>query len=331
MTSPSPHPLPPREKGCSSGTLFVVATPIGNLGDLSARAVETLGSVAAIVCEDTRRTRVLLEHAGLGTPLVALPPPREAERVPGLVARLVGGESLALVSDAGTPLVSDPGSRLVSAAREAGVRVVPIPGASALTTLLAACPLPVDRFQFVGFAPKKGKARSEWLEALRGYAGTSFFFANGHELNELLVELAPAPGLASAVIGRELTKLHEEIVWGDAATTRPSDGRGELAVAVRFEPRTDAGPGDEGLRAALAAMLAHGMPASEAARVVAELTGRPRKEVYRMALGLARRSDEEDLTPPSPLSIDGEGGSGHYEDSKHSPSPSMERGSRGEV
>jgi 16S rRNA (cytidine1402-2'-O)-methyltransferase len=302
--------------------LYVVATPIGNLGDLSPRAVLTLRSVSAVVCEDTRRTRVLLDHAGVATPLVALPPPREAERAPGLVARLVSGESLALVSDAGTPLVSDPGNRLVSAAHEAGVRVVPIPGPSALTTLLAACPLPVDRFQFVGFAPKKGKGRTDWLAGVRGYPGTSVFFANGHELDELLAELAPEAGVATVSIGRELTKLHEEVVTGDAATTRPSDRRGELAVAIRFAPRDEQGPGDEGLRASLTAMLRHGMPPSEAARVVAELSGRPRKEIYRMAM---------DLTPPSPLSIDGEGGSDPEALSKKGPSPSMERGSRGEV
>ncbi len=274
-------------EGVIPGTLFVVATPIGNLGDITARAIETLRVVATIVCEDTRRTRVLLDHVGVSTPLIALPPPREAEKVPGLVARLVAGDDLALVSDAGTPLVSDPGNRFVSAAREAGVRVVPIPGASALTTLLAACPLPVDRFQFVGFAPKKGKARTLWLQGVRDYGGASFFFANGHELDDLLKELAPEPGTAAIAIGRELTKLHEEIAWGDAATTRPSDARGELVVAIRFEAGERADAGDDKVREALVALLGHGVPPSEAARLVADLCGAPRKGVYRMALELA--------------------------------------------
>jgi 16S rRNA (cytidine1402-2'-O)-methyltransferase len=243
--------------------------------------------VAAVVCEDTRRTRILLDHAGLSTPLVALPAPREAERMPSLVLRLVEGESLALVSDAGTPLLSDPGSRLISSARAAGVRVVPIPGPSALTTLLAACPLPVDRFQFVGFAPKKGKARSEWLAGVRAYGGTSFFFANGHELDDLLTELAPAPGVADVVIGRELTKLHEEIAWGDAATTRPSDSRGELVVALRYGSNPREEPESNALTAALRTLLGHGVPSSEAARLIAELTGQPRKAIYRRALDLA--------------------------------------------
>jgi len=275
-----------------TGKLFVVATPIGNLGDLSPRAVDTLRSVTAIVCEDTRRTRVLLDHVGVTTPLVSLPAPREAEKVPALVARLAAGEDLALVSDAGTPLLSDPGNRLVSGARAAAVRVVPIPGASALTTLLAACPLPVDRFQFVGFAPKKGKARSQWLAGVTGYAGTTFFFANGHELDDLLAELAPAPGVATVAIGRELTKLHEEIVWGDAAATRPSDSRGELVVAVRFERGEREAPESGSVRAALAALIDHGMPASEAARLVAELTGQPRKAIYRVALDLPGAEEE---------------------------------------
>lgn len=280
------------------GRLYVVATPIGNLGDLSTRAVEVLGSVSAVYCEDTRRARVLWQHAGLTTPLVALPAPREAATIPRIIGRLRVGEDLALISDAGTPLLSDPGNRLLSAAWENEIPVTPIPGASALTALLSVCPLPVDRFQFVGFPPKKGKTRSEWLQSISSYGGTTFFYLAGRDLDRMLNLLAPEPGRARVFIGRELTKLHEELCSGDAATTRPRDLRGEFVLGLRFN---DSGKKDparaEGSRRHLEFLLRRGLGASEAARALAELLRVPKRDLYSMALEIAEGQARKEIPP----------------------------------
>jgi 16S rRNA (cytidine1402-2'-O)-methyltransferase len=266
------------------GTLFVVATPIGNLEDLTFRAVATLRAVSLALCEDTRRAQVLLQRFDLHTPLSSFPPPREAEKIPLVLARLEQGEDVALISDAGTPLVSDPGNRLVAACVEAGFRVVPIPGASALTTLLSACPLPTDRFQFVGFPPKKGRERREWLERVTTYPGTSVLFLAGRECAEVLEALEENGGAGQVVIGRELTKLHEEIKCGPLATTRPGDERGELAVAVRFDaPARKEAPEAQALGRLLSLLREHGVPMAEACRELAAVTGVPKAVLYKQA------------------------------------------------
>ncbi len=183
-----------RRGSSTSGMLFVVATPIGNLGDLAPRALETLKAVAAICAEDTRHTRQLLAHFGVDKPLVALHEHNEGDAAAPLVARLLAGESLALVSDAGTPLVSDPGFRLVRAAREAGIAVSPVPGASALIAALSVAGLPSDRFVFEGFLPAKANARRERLAALAPEPRTLIFYESSHRIEETLGDALAAFG-----------------------------------------------------------------------------------------------------------------------------------------
>ena len=268
-----------------AGILHVVATPIGNLGDLSPRAVETLKAVAAICAEDTRRTRPLLQQFGIDTPLIALHEHNEDEIAARLVTRLSAGESLALVSDAGTPLVSDPGYRLVRAAREAGLRVSPVPGASALVAALSVAGLPSDRFAFEGFLPAKAGARRERLQALAGEPRTLIFYESSHRIVEFMGDAASAFGPGRhAVVARELTKLFETVLDGPLGELRSrietdsNQQKGEFVVLVE-------GAGDEG-DARLAegrrvyAKLAEHLPPSTAAKLAAELTGAPRKALY---------------------------------------------------
>ncbi len=272
------------------GVLHVVATPIGNLGDLSPRALEVLRSVAAVCAEDTRHTRQLLAHFGVERPLLALHQHNEDAAVAPLVARLLAGEDLALVSDAGTPLVSDPGFRLVRAARAAGVKVSPVPGACAFVAALSVAGLPSDRFVFEGFLPAKAAARRERLAALAGEARTLAFYESSHRILETLEDMRAAFGAERpAVLARELTKLFETVLDGDLATlcarvaADPDQRRGEFVVLVQ-------GAGDdadarvaEGRR--IYAKLSAHLPPSTAARVAAELSGAPRKSLYGSGAG----------------------------------------------
>ena len=221
-------------------TLHVVATPIGNLGDLSPRALDTLRTVAAICAEDTRHTRKLLTHYGLDKPLVALHEHNEEELAERLVARLLAGESLALVSDAGTPLVSDPGFRLVRAARAAGIRVSPLPGPCAFIAALSVAGLPSDRFVFEGFLPAKAGARRERLARLAAETRTLAFYESSHRIEETLADMADAFGRdRRAVVARELTKLFETVLDGPLGVLRervaadPDQRRGEFVVLVQ--------------------------------------------------------------------------------------------------
>lgn len=267
------------------GTLHVVATPIGNLGDLSPRALETLRSVAAICAEDTRHTRQLLAHFGIEQSLIALHEHNEDELAGRLVARLQAGESLALVSDAGTPLVSDPGFRLVRAARAAGVRVSPVPGASALITALSVAGLPSDRFVFEGFLPAKANARRERLTALASETRTLLFYESSHRIAETLADCVTVFGAdRRAVVARELTKLFESVLDGTLAELRaridadPNQRKGEFVLLIE-------GAGDdadakvaEGRR--IYTKLSAHLPPSTAAKLAAELSGAPRKALY---------------------------------------------------
>jgi len=267
------------------GTLFVVATPIGNLGDLSPRALESLRTVAAVCAEDTRRTRQLLTHFGLDRPLLALHEHNEAQLADTLVARLLSGDSLALVSDAGTPLVSDPGFRLVRAARAAGVRVSPLPGPCAFVAALSVAGLPSDRFVFEGFLPAKASARRERLAQLVAEPRTLVFYESAHRIEEALADLAVAFGdTRPAVLARELTKLFETVLDGTLAelharVVADADQRkGEFVLLVQ-------GAGEEGdARVAegrrLYAKLVEHLPPSTAAKLAAELSGAPRKALY---------------------------------------------------
>lgn len=276
-------PAPPA--AISAGTLHVVATPIGNLGDLSPRALDTLKTVAAICAEDTRHTRQLLAHYGVDRPLLALHQHNEEEVADRLVARLLAGESLALVSDAGTPLVSDPGFRLVRAARAAGVRVSPVPGACAFVAALSVAGLPSDRFVFEGFLPAKATARRERLALLAAEPRTLAFYESAHRIEDTLGDCAAAfGGERRAVLARELTKLFETVLDGTLDALRaqvsadPNQRKGEFVLLVQ-------GAGDdadariaEGRR--LYAKLGEHLPPSTAAKLAAELSGAPRKALY---------------------------------------------------
>jgi 16S rRNA (cytidine1402-2'-O)-methyltransferase len=271
--------------GTSKGTLYVVATPIGNLADLSPRALATLKAVAAICAEDTRHTRQLLAHFGVEKPLLALHEHNEGEIADKLVARLVAGESLALVSDAGTPLVSDPGYRLVRAARAAQVKVSPVPGASAVIAALSVAGLASDRFVFEGFLPAKSSARRERLARLASEPRTLVFYESAHRIADSLADMTIAFGAERpAVLARELTKLFETVLDGSLAQVQaqvaadPNQRRGEFVVIVE-------GAGDdadaniiEGRR--LYARLNEYLPPSTAAKLAADLSGAPRKALY---------------------------------------------------
>lgn len=268
-----------------SGTLHVVATPIGNLGDFSPRALETLKRVDAICAEDTRHTRQLLAHFGLERPLLALHEHNEGDAAAPLVARLLAGDSLALVSDAGTPLVSDPGFRLVRAARAAGVRVSPVPGPSALVAALSAAGLPSDRFVFEGFLPAKAKARREHLQALAAEPRTMIFYESSHRIEETLADMAMAFGEERpAVVARELTKLFETVLDGGLAGLArrvredANQRKGEFVVLVQGAPEAADAKVAEGRR--LYARLCEHLPPSTAAKLAADLSGAPRKALY---------------------------------------------------
>jgi len=266
-------------------TLHVVATPIGNRADLSPRAIDTLRAVSAICAEDTRHTRQLLAQFGIDKPLVALHEHNEEAMLERLVARLQSGESLALVSDAGTPLVSDPGYRLVRAAREAGIRVSPVPGPCAFVAAMSVAGLPSDRFVFEGFLPAKAGARRERLRALASEPRTLAFYESAHRIDEALADMATAfGGERRAVLARELTKLFETVLDDTLAGLVERVGsdanqrKGEFVVLVH-------GAGDdadariaEGRR--LYAKLGEHLPPSTAAKLAAELSGAPRKALY---------------------------------------------------
>ncbi len=268
-----------------SGSLFVVATPIGNLGDLSPRALDTLKSVAAICAEDTRHTRQLLAHFGVERPLIALHEHNEDEIAERLVTRLLAGESLALVSDAGTPLVSDPGFRLVRAARAAGVAVSAVPGPSALIAALSVAGLPSDRFVFEGFLPAKATARRERLSALASETRTLVFYESAHRIEDALADAVVAFGAQrAAVIARELTKLFETVLDGTLEELRarvdadPNQRKGEFVLLVHGAGEDADAKIAEGRR--LYAKLSEHLPPSTAAKLAAELSGAPRKALY---------------------------------------------------
>jgi 16S rRNA (cytidine1402-2'-O)-methyltransferase len=289
----------PRIIVSAPGTLFIVATPIGNLADLSARARTTLAEVDLVAAEDTRHSGQLLAQFGIQTPLCALHEHNEAARVDELVARLVGGARIALVSDAGTPLVSDPGYRLVAAAAAAGVAIVPIPGACAAIAALSVAGLATDRFAFEGFLPQKRAARRARLQGLAREPRTLVFYEAPHRLADALDDLAQVFGAErTAVVARELTKLHESIyrgALGELATRAQSDAnmvRGEIVLVVSGAPLAEEGDGaalqqQERLLAALLPAL----PLSAAVDLVVEVTGLRRNRVYERALALRREAD----------------------------------------
>lgn len=267
------------------GTLHVVATPIGNLGDITARARQVLAAVDVICAEDTRHTRQLLGHLGIERPLLALHEHNEDAQSQAVVARLLAGESFALVSDAGTPLVSDPGFRLVRAARAAGIKASPVPGASALIAALSVAGLPSDRFVFEGFLPTKSKARREHLARLAGEPRTLVFYESAHRIEEALADAVEAfGGERLAVLARELTKLFETVRDGslsELAAQVAADAnqrKGEFVLLVHGAAEDGATLLAEGRR--VYGLLSAHLPPSKAAKLAAEITGALRKMLY---------------------------------------------------
>ena len=266
-------------------TLYLVSTPIGNLSDLSARAATILGTVDRVFAEDTRRTRRLLQHLGLDTPVVSLHQHNEAARTAQVVACLEGGLDAALVSDAGTPLVSDPGARAVDAALAAGARVVPVPGPSAVLAALVGSGLPTDRFAFLGFAPRKGRERRALLERVAHSPETTILFEAANRLVRLLSDLERACGSGRRVaVAREMTKLHEEFVRGTLAEARAcyeaSAPRGEVTLVVERSPQREVG--EAAAREYAARLLSEGMSRSEVVRQMTARLGLPRNRSYKI-------------------------------------------------
>ena len=285
----------PLEAAPVPGGLYLVATPIGNLGDISLRALQTLAGADLIACEDTRVSRKLTAHYGIDTPLTPYHEHNAEQARPALLARLAQGQAVALVSDAGTPLISDPGYRLVRAAAAAGHAVIALPGASAVLAALGIAGLPTDRFFFEGFLPPKQAARQKRIAALASIPATLVLFETGPRIATALADLAAGLGPRQAAICRELTKLHEEVRRAplDALARDYAGGaetRGEFVVVLAppREEAADDGDIDTLLRDALCRVSV-----KDAVGEVALATGRARREVYRRALALAKGGADE--------------------------------------
>jgi 16S rRNA (cytidine1402-2'-O)-methyltransferase len=280
-----------------SAGLHLVATPIGNLRDISLRALETLAAADVIACEDTRVTRKLLGHYGIAVPLTPYHEHNAAAVRPKLMARLAAGEAVALVSDAGTPLVSDPGYKLVRAAREAGHAVTAVPGASAALAALAVAGLPTDRFFFEGFLPAKDGQRAARIAELARIPATLILYESGPRLARALDALAKGLGERPAAVCRELTKLHEEVRRGDLAVlartyAAGAETRGEIAIVIG-PPAAGADAPSPGEVDALLRRALLRASVKDAVGEVAAATGRPRREIYRRALALGDESGED--------------------------------------
>ena len=272
------------------GRLYIVATPIGNLGDVSQRAISTLQSVDLVAAEDTRHSMKLLQHLAINTPCVAFHEHNERDKTAQLISKLQAGKSIALISDAGTPLLSDPGYHLVKAAHAEGIPVVPVPGASALLAALVAAGLPTDRFVFEGFLPSKKLARSKYLAGLQHETGTLVFYEAPHRILATLQDMVDIFGSErEAVLARELTKTYETVhrarlgellewVGGDA-----NQQRGEIVIVVAgAPPRLDEALSPEVMNI-LSILLAH-LPLKQATAIAAELTGQKKNRLYEAAL-----------------------------------------------
>ncbi|MDX9788383.1 MAG: 16S rRNA (cytidine(1402)-2'-O)-methyltransferase [Desulfobacterales bacterium] len=276
----------------SAGVLYVVATPIGHMEDITLRALKVLKQVDTIAAEDTRHTHNLLTHYGIATPLVSYHEHNERTKTPVLTNQLAAGKSIALVTDAGTPGVSDPGYRLVAAAVERGISVVPVPGVSAVITALSASGLATDAFVFVGFPAKKAGRRKEQLQALSQETKTLIFYESPKRILNFLSEIQLEMGDRNAVLSREMTKLHEEFLRGRVSgifsilTDRPVvKGECTLLIAGR-EEANDSADNPERMHAEIASALAAGGKLSDVSRDIAQLFGVPRRTVYDLALKL---------------------------------------------
>ena len=277
----------------SAGVLYIVATPIGNLDDISARAVKTLATVDLVAAEDTRHSVRLLQHLGLHKPMMALHDHNEREHHTRVLAELAAGRSVALISDAGTPLISDPGFILVREARAQGFRVSPVPGACAVVAALSASGLPTDRFQFVGFLPAKGVGRRAVLESLRLETSTLVLYESPHRITDTVADVIAVLGPdRELVLGRELTKAFETFYYGSAENVLqalhddPHGSRGEFVVMIHgAKPVTDSDQTTQDTDRLLQILLAE-VPLKTAAKMAADITGRKKNELYQRALQL---------------------------------------------
>jgi 16S rRNA (cytidine1402-2'-O)-methyltransferase len=273
------------------GTLFVVATPLGHLGDLTARAAELLRAVPVVAAEDTRRSRILLTHLGAARPrLISYHAHSGAGAAAGILRALGGGDDVALVTDAGTPGVSDPGAALVAEVRAAGFPIVPLPGASAVSTALSVAGLPADRYLFLGFLPRKGAERARLLARIGAEEWTTVLFEAPGRLGALLADLREvAGGERRAAVARELTKIHEEVITGtlrelaDRYAGAEDAVRGECTVLIEGAPRPAGEPDGDRARLAAARLLAAGISRKEVANLLSEWFGLSRNQAYRIA------------------------------------------------
>ncbi|WP_375504455.1 16S rRNA (cytidine(1402)-2'-O)-methyltransferase [uncultured Nostoc sp.] len=273
------------------GTLYVVGTPIGNLEDITFRAVRILQTVDIIAAEDTRHTGKLLQHFQVKTPQVSYHEHNRTSRIPELLEHLVNNKAIALVSDAGMPGISDPGYELVKACIEAGIAVVAIPGASAAITALSASGLPTDRFVFEGFLPAKTQQRQEHLESLQLESRTLIFYESPHRLRDTLQDLGEVWGSdRQIVLGRELTKLYEEFWRGTIAEAiahySQREPQGEYTLVVAGIPPSQPQLTEEELKAELKELISQGISRSQASRQLAKFTSLPRRQLYQLALSI---------------------------------------------
>lgn len=270
------------------GALFVVATPIGNLEDITMRALRVLKEVGLIAAEDTRHTKKLLTHFGIDTPLTSFHEHNERGKASHIVEKLLAGMDVALVSDAGTPAISDPGYRLVALAIENGVETVPVPGASAIVSLVSVSGLPTDEFTFMGFLPSKGGELRSLLRSLKGSARTLVFYESPRRLRDALEAVIETLGDIHVVVGRELTKVHEEIIRGRASEALmkiADEPRGEITLILRTEESAV----EFDMTARLEELLKGGAKLNDAVKVVAADSGMKKSEVYKEALAIRER------------------------------------------
>ena len=270
-----------------TGTLYIVATPIGNLEDITFRAVRVLKEAGRIACEDTRQTHKLLEHYGISTPTVSYHDHNEQARSDQLIQDLEAGQNIALVTDAGTPLIADPGYRIVQKARERGIPVIPIPGPSAVITALSGCGLPVDSFAFLGFLPPKTGQRKKALQESRELGLTVVFYETPHRIVEALGDMREVLGDPAVVVARELTKLHEEWLSGSASEVQAvlakrGSVRGEFVVIVGKSEAPV--PSDLSVEEEVEALVQSGVPKMDALKQVARRRGLSKREVYKKSL-----------------------------------------------
>lgn len=277
------------------GVLYVIATPIGNLGDISARALETLETVNRVYAEDTRHTRRLLSHFGIKAQVVSLHEHNESERVSGILEYLKDGNQVALVSDAGTPLISDPGYRLVAECHSRGLRVSPVPGPSALIAALSVCGLPTDRFLFLGFPPARSEMRRNWMQEFASYERTMVFYESKHRIASCLADMVHIFGADREVaLIRELTKQFETVTRGPTSQllelirADANQQKGEFVLVVEGASQVN---GDEDRLRHLLDLLMRDLSLKRSAEVAASITGQKKNRVYKMALEISSQCD----------------------------------------